>query len=68
MRITKVTKVNLEFVAVVFGPGRCCVDLVAPGDADCRWRAVKAIKLAAANDDASEPGESPPADPLAGGR
>ena len=48
--------VRSKFVAVLFGPGCRGGQLVAPGDADCRWRAAAALERAAAvNDDSASP-------------
>jgi hypothetical protein len=53
-----------RFVAVLFGPGRPAGDLVAPGDADCRWRAAAALERAAAvNEDVALPEDPPPPPP-----
>jgi hypothetical protein len=47
-------KVGTKLVAVLFGPGRRAGGLVAPGDADCRWRAAATLERAAAvNDEAT---------------
>ena len=55
-------KVRTKLVAVLFGPGRCSGDLVAPGDADCRWRAAATLERAAAvNDEAALPEVHTPA-------
>ena len=44
-------KVRMKLVAVLFGPGRRGGGLVAPGDADCRWRVAATLKRAAAVND-----------------
>jgi hypothetical protein len=52
-------KSRAKFVAVLFGPGRRTGDLVAPGDADCRWRAAATLERAAAvNDEAVLPADA----------
>lgn len=54
-------KVRARFVAVLFGPGGRSGDLVAPGDADCRWRAAAALgRAAAVNDETALPDDLPP--------
>jgi hypothetical protein len=39
-----------RLIALLFGPGRPPGALFAPGDADCRWRALAAAARDAAND------------------
>lgn len=49
-------RARTKIVAVLFGPGRRAGELVAPGDADCRWRAAAKLERATAvNDDALPP-------------
>lgn len=58
-----------KFVAVLFGPGRRAGDLVAPGDADCRWRVAATLgRAAAVNDEAMVPEHPTLAAPEAEGR
>ena len=52
-------KVGKKFVAVLFGPGRLARDLVAPGDADCRWRAAATLERAEAVNDEAASTEAP---------
>jgi hypothetical protein len=54
--------VRKNFVAVLFGPERRAGELVAPGDADCRWRvAARLGRAAAVNDEAAVPEPRAPA-------
>lgn len=45
-------KARTKFVAVLFGPGRRAGELVAPGDADCRWRLAATLERGPAVNDA----------------
>jgi hypothetical protein len=57
-------KLRTKFVAVLFGPDRRAGDLVAPGDADCRWRVAATLERAAAvNDEAASPEDSAAPEP-----
>ena len=55
--------VRKNFVAVMFGRERRAGELVAPGDADCRWRVAATLERAAAvNDETAGPEHPAPAD------
>ncbi len=54
-------KAGTIFVAVLFGPGARVSELFAPGDADCRWRAVATLEREAVNDVSVFPEGSAPA-------
>jgi len=51
-------KAGTIFVAVLFGPGARVSELFAPGDADCRWRAVATLEREAVNDALATPGDA----------
>lgn len=53
-------KVRTKFVELLFGSGRRSGDLVAPGDADCRWRMAATLGRAAGNDEAALPADAAP--------
>jgi hypothetical protein len=52
-------KVRAKLVAILFGPGRRGRGLVAPGDADCRWRVARTLERADAVNDETASVEDP---------